>query len=127
MPKELKYTKEHEWVRIEGNEAVVGVSDYAQSSLGDVTFVKLPEVGKEVKQFEEIGFLESVKAVSSLYSPLSGRIIQVNTALEESPDLINKSCYGDGWIYQITGFDNSEVNKLLSADEYEEYLRQDKP
>lgn len=122
IPEELKYTKEHEWVRIEGDRATVGISDYAQKTLGDITFVKLPEAGRKVKQFQEIACLESVKAVSSIYSPLSGQITEVNSALEKSPELLNKACYVEGWIYKLTGLDNSELKNLLSAAEYEEYL-----
>jgi len=123
IPQDLKYTKEHEWVTVKGDEAVVGLTDYAQSSLGDVIFVKLPETGKDVKQSQEVGCAESIKAVSNIYSPLSGKVTEVNKELEGSPELMNKSCYEQGWIYKLNGFVGAELDKLMSAREYEEYIK----
>lgn len=122
IPENLKFTKEHEWVRIEGNIAVVGITDYAQSSLGDITFVKLPKQGEKIKQFQEVGCIESIKAVSSIYSPLSGIVVQINTELEQKPELVNQSCYSDGWLFKISDFDTSELNSLMGAEEYRQYL-----
>lgn len=122
IPENLKFTKEHEWVKIEGNTAVVGITEYAQSSLGDITYVKLPLPGERIKQFQEIGVIESIKAVSSIYSPLSGTVVQVNTELEQKPELVNQSCYSDGWLFKISDFDISELNNLMSTQEYQQYL-----
>ncbi len=122
-PKDLFYTKEHEWVRIEGTVATIGISDHAQSSLGDITFIELPQAGKEVKQFGALANVESVKAASDIYSPLSGKVIEVNEALSSSPDLINKSCYADGWICKFEISDAGEKSGLMDPDAYEEFVK----
>ena len=116
-----KYTKKHEWVCIEGEKAIVGITDYAQNSLGDITFVDMPQIGREVKQFGEICSVESVKAASDIYSPLSGKICEVNKELESSPELINKDPYGKGWIYKLENISAGELNALLSAQDYEQF------
>lgn len=116
------YTKEHEWVLIEGNKAKVGITDYAQHKLGDVTFVDKPQIGKTVKQFEVLTGIESVKAASDVYAPLSGKIIAFNSALENSPELINKSPYEDGYIAELEISDPSEIKNLMDADAYKKYL-----
>ncbi len=114
----LYYTKEHEWVRVEGQTATVGLTDYAQSQLGDVTFVELPAVGRQVAQMGEFCVVESVKAASDVYAPLSGEVAEVNAALEETPGLINQDCYGAGWLAKLTGIDLAELDNLLDADAY---------
>jgi glycine cleavage system H protein len=116
------YTKEHEWIRIEDNIATVGISEYAQSALGDITFVELPEVGLEVEQFEQFASVESVKAASDIYCPMSGKVIEVNTDLEDSPDLINRNCYEKGWMVQIELTVPDEKNNLMTAAEYQKFL-----
>jgi glycine cleavage system H protein len=123
FPENLKYTKEHEWVRVENDSiGVVGITDYAQSELGDIVYVELPQIGKQVKQLEPFGTIEAVKAVSDLFSPLSGEVIEVNEKLKDSPDLINKDPYGEGWIIKIKISDLSELNNLLSADDYKKLI-----
>ncbi|MGI6558923.1 MAG: glycine cleavage system protein GcvH [Limnochordia bacterium] len=118
-PAELKYTEEHEWVRVEGNVARVGITDFAQKELGDVVFVELPGVGDSIKAAESLGVVESVKAVSDIYSPVSGQIVKVNEKLEDSPELINQDPYGEGWIAEIEVEDPKELEGLLTAEEYQ--------
>lgn len=120
IPSELKYTKEHEWVRIEDKIAIIGVTDYAQAELTDITFFELPEIGREVKQMEEIGVIETSKAVSEIYSPVSGKVIEVHAALDDTPDTLNSDPYGEGWLVKIEISDETEVEHLLSADAYKE-------
>lgn len=123
FPENLKYTKEHEWVRVENDSiGVVGITDYAQSELGDIVYVELPQIGKQIKQLEPFGTIEAVKAVSDLFSPLSGEVIEVNEKLKDSPDLINKDPYGEGWIIKIRISDLSELNNLLSAEDYKKLI-----
>jgi len=115
------YTKEHEWAKIEGNRARVGLTDYAQHKLGDITYVEPPEIGKRVKQFEYLTGIESVKAASDIYAPLSGRVAAFNDALESSPELVNSSCYDEGWIAEIEISDPSETANLMDAVAYRAY------
>ncbi|MBP7736768.1 MAG: glycine cleavage system protein GcvH [Spirochaetes bacterium] len=115
------YTKEHEWVRIEGNRAKIGISDYAQQKLGDITFIDPPQAGKKVKQFDFLTGIESVKAASDIYSPLSGTITACNEALDDAPELVNKSCYTEGWIAEIEVADPSETKNLMDAAAYKQY------
>jgi glycine cleavage system H protein len=122
VPEGLKYTREHEWVRIEGDVAIVGITEYAQGELGDIVFVELPPVGKAFKQMESFGTIEAVKAVSEMFSPLSGTIKETNMSLERDSTVINKDPYGDGWIIKITKFDPAEVNALLDAASYRKLL-----
>jgi len=122
-PKELKYTEKHEWVLVKGNEATIGITDYAQHSLGDITFVQLPEAGKTIKQFGELGVVESVKAASDIYSPLSGTVKEINSKLESAPETINKDAFGAGWICKLNGINPAELNKLLSPEKYEELIK----
>jgi len=122
FPDDLKYTREHEWVRIKGKKAVVGITDYAQKELGDVVYVELPEVGDEVVHDEQFGVIESVKTVSDLFSPLTGEVVKVNEELEDRPELVNEDPYIDGWMIQIEISEPNEVGKLLSSEEYEEYV-----
>lgn len=122
IPNELKYTKEHEYVRIKDNEATIGLTDYAQNELTDVIFVEMPEVDKVVKKGEAIGAVESVKSVSEMFSPLSGKIRAVNSELEKSPELINKEPYDKGWIVIIEIVNPAEVDELLSSEDYKKQL-----
>ncbi len=122
LPKDLKYSKEHEWLKTEGDVAVVGITDYAQSELGDVVFVELPSVGDTVTQFQTFGVVESVKAASDLYSPISGEIVAVNDKLLTEPEVINKSPYEDAWMLRVRMSDPKELDALLSADEYEAFI-----
>lgn len=122
IPAELKYTKTHEWVKVEGGVGTVGVSDFAQQELGDIVFVEAPEVGLTVNAGTQMGSVESVKAVSELNAPVSGNVSEVNTILAERPELLNKDCYGEGWIVKITLSDPSEVNGLMDAAAYGKYI-----
>lgn len=119
----LLYTKEHEWILIEGNKGKVGITYYAQAHLGDITYVELPSEGKEVKQFETLAEVESVKAASDIYAPMSGKVVQVNNNLELSPESVNKSPYGDGWVAVIEIKDESEKGDLMDSKKYKEYLK----
>ena len=116
------YTREHEWIRIEGSKAEVGITDHAQKALGDIVFVDLPEIEDEIDSGDEFGSVESVKAVTSLFMPVSGRITAVNTELKDSPELINEECYDDGWMIRVELANPDESADLLSAEEYEEFL-----
>jgi len=118
----LYYSEEHEWVKVEGNIATIGITDYAQDALGDIVFVELPNVDDEFTQMDEIGVLESVKTVSNIYIPLSGRIVEVNDAAIEDPALINSSPYDEGWLVKIEMYEKSELDDLNSSEEYEEML-----
>lgn len=122
IPAELKYTKDHEWARIEGNVATIGITDYAQSELGDIVFVELPEVGRKTKQADSFGTIEAVKAVSDLFAPLSGEIIEINNTLADQPDVINKDPYGEGWLVKIRFVDKKEISNLLDKSKYEELI-----
>jgi glycine cleavage system H protein len=124
FPETLRYTKEHEWARIEGNRVVVGITDYAQEELGDVVFVELPQVGASVEAMGTFGVVESVKAVSDLYAPVSGTVVQTNTDLEERPELVNASPYGDGWMIVIEISNPEELQGLLNATDYQQYIQQ---
>jgi glycine cleavage system H protein len=121
---DLLYTSEHEWVKIEGKIATCGITDYAQKSLSDIVFVELPQVGKEVKSGEVVCVVESVKAVSDVFSPVSGKIIDVNKKLESEPSLINKSPYKEGWIFKVEIEEKENGFKLLSAEEYQKLLEE---
>lgn len=122
FPGDLKYAETHEWARIESDGTVtVGISDHAQESLGDVVYVELPEVGDEVEAKAEAGVVESVKAASDIYAPVSGEIIAVNEQLEDAPETVNESPYDDGWFFKMKPRDLSEMESLLSPDDYEEF------
>ena len=118
----VKYTKEHEWIKIEGDMAVEGLTDYAQSELSDIVMVELPAVGKKVKAGESVGTIEAVKAVSDLYAGMSGEIVEVNDKVVGEPALINKDAYGEGWLYKIKIDDVKEVDNLLSPEQYKELI-----
>ena len=122
VPRELRYTKEHEWIRVEGGEAVVGVTDYAQGELGDVIFVELPAPGSKVTYMKPFGTIDAVKTVSDLFAPVSGEVAAVNESLQTNPALVNQSPYENGWMVRIRMENPGEVDKLLSADEYEKLL-----
>lgn len=125
IPEDLKFTETHEWVKIEDKQGIIGITDYAVEKLGDVVFVELPPLGKEVKKKESFGVVESVKAVSDLYSPLNGKIVSVNDKLSRSPDLLNKDPYGEGWIVKIEVGDTKEIDNLISAKDYEKLLEKE--
>lgn len=118
VPVELKYTKEHEWIRVEGEEAYVGITDYAQSQLGDIVFVEVETEGDNLEAGDTFGTIEAVKTVSDLYIPVSGEVLEFNSALEDQPDLVNKDPYGEGWIIKIKIDDEAQLDGLLSADAY---------
>ena len=118
VPAELKYTKEHEWIRVEGEEAVVGITDYAQSQLGDIVFFECETVGDELEAGETFGTIEAVKTVSDLYLPVAGEVLEFNEELEGEPELVNKDPYGKGWIVKIKISDETELDGLLNADAY---------
>ena len=126
FPANLRYTKEHEWARQEGNRVVVGITDYAQKELGDVVFVELPEVGTPIAATDTFGVVESVKAVSDLYAPVSGTIVEANIILEDQPELVNASPYGQGWMVVIEAVHLEELQQLLTATEYQAYVAQEK-
>ena len=122
IPDNLLYAKEHEWVLIEGNRGKVGITDHAQSHLGDITYVELPSIGKELNQFGMLASIESVKAASDIYVPMSGKVVRVNAKLEKSPEIVNEAPYEDGWIAIIEIKDESEKTKLMDSKTYKEYL-----
>jgi glycine cleavage system H protein len=121
-PNDLKYSKSHEWVKVEGGNAKVGITDHAQDNLGDITFVELPKIGASVKKGAEAGVIESVKAASDLYSPVTGEIVSVNSELENAPEVINSDPYNKGWLYTVKISDQSEIDALMDAAAYEKYL-----
>lgn len=121
-PNELRYSEEHEWVKVEDGKARVGITDFAQSELGDIVFVELPQVGDEVTANEPFGSVESVKTVSELYAPISGKVVEVNGELEDSPELVNESPYEKAWMIVIEPSDLSEIDNLLTAEQYNEMI-----
>jgi len=125
VPKDLRYSKEHEWVRVEDGKVRVGITDFAQSELGDIVFVELPEVGTEVTAGESFGSVESVKTVSELYAPVSGKVIEVNEELEDNPEYVNESPFDQAWMIVIEPSDLAEVDNLLTPEAYEEMIRED--
>jgi glycine cleavage system H protein len=123
-PADLKYTKEHEWIRLEGDAGTIGITDYAQDQLGDIVFVELPASGASVKQMDKFGEIESVKAVSELYCPVTGEVVEANKALADNPQLVNDDPYGEGWMLRIRLSDPGEIEKLLSAQDYDDFIAQ---
>jgi glycine cleavage system H protein len=121
-PEELNYSETHEWIKIDGKVATVGLTDHAQSELGDIVYLELPGVGAEVKAGGEFGVVESVKAASDLYAPLSGKVVAVNDAATQDPALVNRDCYGEGWLVKVELKDPSEVENLKTAAEYKEFI-----
>ena len=122
LPNDLKYTKEHEWVRIDDNILTVGITDHAQSELGDIIFIEFPELNQMISKDEPFGTIEAVKTVADLFGPVSGKVIEINEALEDSPDLVNSDCYGQGWIVKITCTDDSQLDDLLDSEKYKEMI-----
>lgn len=122
IPTELKYTKEHEWIKLDGSTATVGITDWAQGELGDIVFVELPEVGDKIERTKPFGTIEAVKAVSDLFAPLSGEVVEINAALEDDPMVINRDAYGDGWMVRIECSDLSELDQLLDSAGYESII-----
>jgi len=120
---DVRYTKDHEWAKREGELVKCGISDYAQDQLGDIVYVELPQVGDEFEQGSEFGTVESVKAVAELYMPVSGEIVEVNTALEDSPQLVNQDPYGEGWMIKVRLKDSAELDGLMNAEQYKEMLK----
>jgi glycine cleavage system H protein len=123
-PKELRYSEEHEWVRVEGDKVRIGITDFAQSELGDIVFVELPEVGAEITANEPFGSVESVKTVSELYAPISGKVVEVNEELNDNPEYVNESPYEKAWMIVVEPYDMSEVDNLLTAEQYEEMVKE---
>ena len=122
IPNELKYTKEHEWVVIDNNIATIGITDHAQGQLGDIVFVELPELESNINQDDTFGVVEAVKTVADLFAPVSGKVVEINNELEESPDLINSDPYGSGWIIKVSVDSLNEYNNLLSNEDYKDYI-----
>jgi glycine cleavage system H protein len=124
IPKELRYSREHEWAAIDDNIVTVGITDYAQEQLGDIVYVELPEVGAAVAKDDKFGVVESVKAVSDVYSPVTGTVVAVNTGLPNSPETVNEEPYGDGWMIRVEMSDAEELNDLMTAAEYEKFIEE---
>ncbi|BDE05349.1 glycine cleavage system H protein [Vulcanimicrobium alpinum] len=118
----MLYSKEHEWVKVDGDLATVGITDYAQSSLGDIVYVELPRKGAELEQFKSIGVVESVKAVSDLFTPVGGEVTEINDAIEGDPAVVNRDPYGAGWLYKVKLGDHSQTGELLNADQYQQVV-----
>ena len=125
IPDDLHYSKDHEWVRVDGNVAVVGITDYAQDSLGDVVYVELPKVGEKFAANESFGSVESVKAVSEVFCPVSGEIVGVNDSLNDAPEKVNQDPYGEGWMIRVKMSSPGEVDSLLTAAEYEDFTKEE--
>jgi glycine cleavage system H protein len=125
LPKELKYSEEHEWVKEEEGKVRIGITDFAQSELGDIVFVELPEVGDELEADEPFGSVESVKTVSELYAPISGKVVEVNEELDDSPEFVNESPYEKAWMVVVEPSDKSEIDNLMDAEAYEEMTKED--
>jgi len=125
IPSDLYYTKNHEWLRLKGKQATIGITDHAQHELTDIVFVELPKVGKELKVGDILGVVESVKSAAEIYAPISGKVIEVNKVLEESPEIVNKNPYGNGWIAVIEILDEREIKKLISADDYKNQISEE--
>jgi glycine cleavage system H protein len=125
LPDDLKYTKEHEWCRVKGNRAIIGITDHAQSSLGDIVYVELPEVGDLVKKGESFGVVESTKAVSELFAPVSGKVVEVNDPLSDAPETINEDPYEEGWMIQVEVSDEKELAELLDAAAYGKFIEEE--
>jgi len=123
-PQELRYSKEHEWVKLEDGTARIGITHFAQAELGDIVFVELPQVGDELKKDQPFGSVESVKTVSELYAPISGRVVEVNSELDDSPEFVNESPYEQAWMVVVEAIDESEVNELMTAEQYEKMINE---
>ncbi|HZD41607.1 MAG TPA: glycine cleavage system protein GcvH [Terriglobales bacterium] len=126
FPEELRYSKEHEWVSVDGKVATIGITEYAQEELGDIVYVELPEVGEKLVKDDPFGAVESVKAVSDVYAPVSGAVLEVNDALPDSPETINEDAYGEGWMVRVEMTDLDDLKDLMSAEEYADFIEQQK-
>ena len=124
FPEDLKYTREHEWVLIDGSTATIGITDHAQHELGDVVFVELPAIGDRVEKSDAFGVVESTKAVSDVYAPLSGEVTEINDDLPDNPELINEDPYGDGWMVKVSIGDKADLDDLMTADEYRRFIEE---
>ncbi len=124
QPGGLLYSKEHEWVKLDGDTATIGITDYAQNSLGDIVYVELPRLGATLQQFGNIGVIESVKAVSDIYTPIGGEVLEINAALEADPALVNREPFGDGWLFKVKIADQAETANLLSPESYEAFTQE---
>jgi glycine cleavage system H protein len=122
IPENLKYTQDHEWIRVEGNQAFIGITDFAQSELGDIVFIEIETIDETLEKEEVFGTVEAVKTVSDLFMPVSGKVLEINQKLEDNPELVNKDPYGDGWMIKITIDKPEEIDSLLSATEYKEMV-----
>ncbi len=122
-PKDYRYTEDHEWIKVEGNIGTVGITDYAQKQLGDIVYVELPEVDDEFEKGEEVATVESVKAASPVMIPVSGKVVEINEDLEDSPELVNQDPHGKGWFFKVELSDPSELDDLMTAEQYEEYIK----
>jgi glycine cleavage system H protein len=122
IPENLKYTKDHEWIKVEGDTATVGITDYAQGELGDIVFVEIETEGENLEKEEVFGTIEAVKTVSDIFMPISGEVVEVNPKLEDSPEIVNKDPYGEGWLIKVKLSDSSEVDDLLDASKYKEII-----
>jgi glycine cleavage system H protein len=125
IPADLLYTKEHEWILVEEDIATIGITDYAQQELGDVVYVELPEEGQDLESEDEFGSVESVKAVSEIYAPMGGTVTEVNSDLDDNPELVNEDPYGDAWMIRIKFSDKSQLEDLMSAKQYEEFISEE--
>lgn len=125
LPEDCRYSKQHEWIRVDGEGGTVGITDHAQKELGDVVFVELPEIGQVFAADEVLANVESVKAVSEVYAPVAGEVASVNAALVSSPERVNQDPYGDGWFVRIQGVDSGDLDNLLSADQYRKYVEEE--
>jgi len=126
FPEGLKYSKEHEWVLVENDVAIIGITEFAQGELGDIVFVELPEVGEKISKDDPFGSLESVKAVSDIFAPISGAVVEINDDLKENPEAINEDPYGDGWMIKVEMTDMDELKDLMSSEDYAEFIEQQK-
>jgi glycine cleavage system H protein len=123
FPNELKYTSEHEWIRVEGNIGIIGITDFAQNELGDIVYVDIPVLGKTIAQNDVFGSIETVKVVSDLFSPVSGKVVEVNTGINDAPEKVNKAPYSEGWLIKIELSNPQEVNNLLSSEAYQKLIK----
>ena len=123
LPQDLKYTKEHEWLKVDGETAIIGITEHAQSELGDIIFIEFPNIDQEIDKNEPFGTIEAVKTVADLYAPVSGKVIKINETLEDNPEFVNSDPYVNGWIVKVSISDTSELEELMSADKYEGLIR----
>ena len=123
LPEDLKYTKEHEWLRVDGETAIIGITEHAQSELGDIIFIEFPNVDQKIEKNEPFGTIEAVKTVADLFAPVSGKVIEINETLEDNPEFVNSDPYVNGWIVKVSIADTSELEELMSADKYGELIK----